>query len=606
MGSPSTEVTMTPRFRFVVLLFALFVLGKDVSPSLSQPDTPIVTRVSVLSDGTQANGPSGAHGISAQGQFVAFLSNANNLTLLPPNFSISQVFLHDRATGETTLVSRSMDGSAEYLPSYEVAVSDNGRTVIFRSIAEDLVSNDANGLEDLFLYDRNTGVITYAIALNGEAPGTYIERFSLSGDGRWVAFSTSARQLVVGDTNNQKDIFVHDIQTGATTRISLTPSGEEANGNSLYPSISADGRYVAFLSYATNLFPNDVNWTPDAFIYDRLTATLRRIPPPPNMIWYGTVSSISISQNGNSVAFTTDLPDQSGLFVYDVQTNLTDSVVLTRAGSPQGNLGAGSIDISADGRFLSFESQRNGLVFDDSNFSFDTFVYDRILEEMTRVSVNAQGEQRSQINLPELMRPLLSADGRFVTFATASSNLVLNDTNFTKDAFVSEWQRLPNYNNLIDNGTFASGTAGWSGWGTPTTNALQYRVVNGMMEFARQPNTSRAVLLYDTHTALTANTGLEVVFRMDNNTAIRQRVRVMIHAGDFSDFQTCTFWLPPNTPLQTYRVQTYAGSDWADTVLSFYPMTAGVGWIQLDDVGVRLDTTLPTDVTRCIDPNSPG
>jgi Tol biopolymer transport system component len=604
MGSPSTEVTMTPRFRFVVLLFALVVLGKDVSPSLSQPDTPIVTRVSVLSDGTQANGSSSGHGISAQGQYVVFLSGANNLTQLPPSHYISQVFLHDRLTRTTTLISRSLEGYADWLPDYGAAVSDDGSIVVFRSIAQNLVPDDNNNWEDLFLYDQSIGVLTRTIALDGEASDTNIEQFSLSGDGRWIALSSLARGFVSGDTNNQKDVFLHDLQTGAITRISLTPDGEQANGNSLHPSISVNGRYVAFLSYATNLFPNDSNWSPDAFIYDRLTATLRRIPPPPNMIWYGKVTSIVISQHGDAVIFTTDLLDYSGLFVYDVQSNLTAPIFLPTPFT--GNIRANGIDISADTRFLSFETTTNGLVLDDVNSSSDVFVYDRLLEEMTRVSVNAQGEERSLIMMAETLGPALSADGRFVTFETASANIVANDSNLVRDVFVSEWQRLPNYNNLIDNGTFASGTAGWAGWGTPTTSALQYRVVNGMMEFARLPNTSSAVLLYDTHTALTANEGLEVVFRMGNNTAMRQRVRVMIHAGDFSDFQTCTFWLPPNTPLQTYRVQTYAGSDWADTVLSFYPMTAGVGWIQLDDVGVRLDGTLPTDATRCIDPNLPG
>ena len=204
-----------------------------------------------------------------------------------------------------------------------------------------------------------------------------IERFcpTLAADGRFVAFGSDATNLVTGDTNAVSDAFVYDRVTGTTERVSVSSAGAEANGTSFAPAISADGRFVAFPSEATNLVPGDTNGVTDVFVRDRLTGTTERV----------SVSSAGAEANGTSFAPA----------------------------------------ISADGRFVAFPSEATNLVPGDTNGATDVFVRDRLTATTDRVSVDSAGAQandRSDF-------PAISADGSVVAFVSTATNLVPDDTN---------------------------------------------------------------------------------------------------------------------------------------------------------------------------------
>jgi Tol biopolymer transport system component len=272
------------------------------------------------------------------------------------------------------------------------ALSADGRFVAFRSSATNLVAGDTNGFQDVFLRDRLLGTTERVSVATGGAQGNgnSLEP-ALSADGRYAAFRSGATNLVAGDTNGVDDIFVRDRQIGTTVRASVATGGAQGNGNSLEPSLSADGRFVAFWSVASNLVAGDTNGLDDIFVRDRQSATSERV----------------------SVA----------------------------TGGAQGN--AASYDpsaISADGRFVAFYSFASNLVAGDTNGFADIFVRDRQNGATARVSVATDGTQGN--NASHI--PSLSADGRSVAFDSFATNLVAGDTNGTPDVFVREiWPLVP-------------------------------------------------------------------------------------------------------------------------------------------------------------------
>jgi Tol biopolymer transport system component len=181
------------------------------------------------------------------------------------------VFVHDRVTGQTSRVSVSSSGEQGNGESRFPSLSADGRYVAFESLASNLVPSDTNGTPDVFIHDRVTGQMTrVSVSSSGEEGNGNSSEASVSANGRYVAFHSSASNLVPGDTNGTWDVFVHDRVTGQTSRVSVSSSGEQGNGNSYEANISPDGRYVAFGSAASNLVPGDTNGTPDVFVHDRV------------------------------------------------------------------------------------------------------------------------------------------------------------------------------------------------------------------------------------------------------------------------------------------------------------------------------------------------
>ncbi len=214
---------------------------------------------------------------SADGRYVAFASFASNLVPGDTN-SLTDVFVHDRQTGKTTRASVDSAGGEANGISILPAISADGRFVTFTSFASNLVPGDTNSLTDVFVHDRQTGKTTKVSvdSAGGEANGISFNHV-ISADGRFVAFTSLASNLVPGDHNGLRDIFVHDRQTGETTRVSVDSAGGEANGSSMFPAISADGRFVAFTSFAFNLVAGDHNGLRDVFVQDRQTGETTRV-----------------------------------------------------------------------------------------------------------------------------------------------------------------------------------------------------------------------------------------------------------------------------------------------------------------------------------------
>jgi Tol biopolymer transport system component len=221
--------------------------------------------VSVASDGAQANRSAWEPAISADGRFVAFRSSATNLVPGDTN-DMGDVFLHDRATGETTRVSVASDATQGDSGSGTPAISADGRFVAFHSSAATLVSDDTNLGLDVFVHDRVTGETTrVSVSSDGQQADEAAWVPSISADGRHISFQSRARTLV-GDTDagSTSDVFVHDRITRRTRLASVTSDGVQANGDSSTSSaaMSAVGDRITFSSGATNLWPSDPGWPP--------------------------------------------------------------------------------------------------------------------------------------------------------------------------------------------------------------------------------------------------------------------------------------------------------------------------------------------------------
>jgi uncharacterized repeat protein (TIGR01451 family) len=230
----------------------------------------MITRVSVDSYGEQAQDGSYSPVISADGRFVAFVSDAYNLAPITPQDEREGVFVHDRKTGQTTRIATTSDG--EHVTLFQQpAISADGRFVAFESYAPFLAAGNANRNGGIFIYDRLSGQTRgVSVASDGAVANAWSTAPTISADGRFVAFRSYASNLVAGDTNGASDIFVHDCLTQKITLASVARNRRPANNSSEFPSISADGRFVAFTSWASNLTKGDINRAPDVFVRDRL------------------------------------------------------------------------------------------------------------------------------------------------------------------------------------------------------------------------------------------------------------------------------------------------------------------------------------------------
>ena len=412
----------------------------------AEADVPAVlgetTRVSVASDGTQANDWSIQPAISVDGRYVAFASDASNLVAGDTN-NKRDIFVHDRLTGATTRVSVDSDGAQANNSSFEPGISADGRYVAFASDASNLVAGDTNNVRDVFVHDRVTGETTrVSVASDGMQANRASELAAISADGGYVAFHSDASNLVAGDTNNVRDVFVHDRVTGETTRVSVASDGTQANSSSILPQVSADGRYVTFTSFANNLVAGDSNRAWDVFVHDRVTGETTRVSVASDGTQAGGESVWpAISADGRYVAFHSwasnliadDTNGTLDVFVHDRVTGETTRVSVASDGM-QANGFSGFSKLSADGRYVVFLSVASNLVAGDTNNFSDIFMHDRVTGETTRVSVASDGTQANAGSA----EPAISADGRYVAFPSYASNLVAGDTNGEADIFVHD------------------------------------------------------------------------------------------------------------------------------------------------------------------------
>lgn len=377
-----SELTHRTRMGRVALPILVAAALLPASPVAAYPPPGRTAVVSIGSDGAAGDLNATNGDVSANGLFVAFDSRAGNLVPGDAN-NTSDVFVHDRLSGATDRVSLSSAGVEGNGASTIPSISADGRHVAFESEASNLVPGDTNGQKDIFVHDRQTGLTErVSVATDGTQSDRQSHFARVTADGRYVAFSTGSSLLVPGDTNGVHDIFVRDRETGVTERASVAPDGTEGDALSNVSAISGDGRYVAFDSSASNLVPGDAHDGADVFVKDRDT---------------GAVERVSMATDGS-----------------------------------QGNVGGADPSISADGRLVAFISASTNLVPGDTTPAADIFVHDRATGRTRRVSVTSDGTQGNDISF----QPMISADGRVVVFASNATNLVPGDTNGFGDIFV--------------------------------------------------------------------------------------------------------------------------------------------------------------------------
>ncbi|MEO7891212.1 MAG: hypothetical protein ABIW19_14535, partial [Vicinamibacterales bacterium] len=280
---------------------------------------------------------------------------------------------------------------------------------------------------------------------------------SLSADGRFVAFDSAATNLVPGDGNAKRDVFVHDRVTGSTSRVSISSAGATGNGDSISAALSADGRYVAFLSRATNLVGGDTNAVADVFVHDRQTGQTERVNvglggveanqpswPDGGLDWYAegglANSEVAISGDGRYVAFVsfaTNLVSRdpnvvlTGVCVRDRQQAATRCIGAPTFDGAAAGIFRPSVSISADGRFVAFATTGK-YVTTDSNLHRDVYLHDRVTAQTTRISVSNAGAQGDAAS----GWPSVSGDGRYVVFASDASNLIAGESNGVRRVYL--------------------------------------------------------------------------------------------------------------------------------------------------------------------------
>lgn len=479
------------RRRLVRARLALGLMGVCVlvaNQAAQQPSLELVSRQHVADGGARGNGPSVRPSVSFDGSQIAFDSGATNLI---PGGGIDangalDVFVRDRTTGSLELVSRQNladGGGLANSASFTAAISRDGRHVAFTSAATNLIPGggpDVNGIRwDIFVFDRATQglelVSRQAVAAGGAQADFDSENPVISGDGNFIAFQSLARNLGGAEPDGLfTDIFVLDRTTGSLDwicRQGMAEGGAAANNSCLNPSISADGRFVAFNSRATNLIPGAPGGAPDAngafddvFVFDRMTRQLELISRQDvndggNQATSGVSTEPAISGDGRYVAFSSRATNlipgggvdvnapQEDVFVYDRVTQSLELVSREDAadGGAQGNGASVEAVISDDGRFVAFKSFSTNLIPgnlpDGGGPTPDVFLFDRSNATLQLVSRRAPVDGGQQANNLS-QHPALSGDGRSVAFASDANNLTpaLPDLNFSSDVFVTDFE----------------------------------------------------------------------------------------------------------------------------------------------------------------------
>jgi Ca2+-binding RTX toxin-like protein len=344
-----------------------------------------LTRISVSTGGTSADNIATGGVMSADGRYVVFQSTATNLVAGDAN-GLFDVFLRDTQTGTTTLISTATGGVQGNNVSSVASVTDDGRFVFFNSSATNLVAGDTNGALDVYMRDTLTGTTTrVSTASDGSQATGASQNVDVTGNGAFIGFQSTANNLVGGDGNGFSDAFVKNLSTGAVIRISVADNESEANGNSLVTRLSDDGNRASFVSSASNLVATDTN---------------------------GAVTDV---------------------FVRDIAAGTTTLVSVSTGGVSGDGTSFGS-SISGNGRYVVFESNATNLVAGDTNGVTDIFVRDLQTNTTTRVSAAGDGSQGDALS----SQASISADGRYVVFFSLASNLVQGDTNGLRDIFLKD------------------------------------------------------------------------------------------------------------------------------------------------------------------------
>ena len=427
--------------------------GADLS--IDSNTTSQLSLVSTSANGTQGN-DSSIYGVSvsADGTKIAFSSTATNLIGSDAN-SVADIFVKDLISGDVQLVSAAADGTqGDAASKNAVSISADGTKVAFISSAANLVSSDTNGVQDIFVKDLETGAIErVSVAPDGnDGNGQTLYSVAISADGTKVAFASHASNLVAGDSNTQLDVFVRDLNTGTTQRVSVDEHGVEGNyAAGKHIALSANGTKVAFISSATNLVSNDTNGHRDVFVKDLETGAIERISVSSDGTEANSFSDygLSMSADGTKVAFVSyasnlvdgDTNGRYDVFVKDLETGAIERISVASDGTEANSDSVYGVSMSADGTKVAFASYASNLVADDNNGTIDVFIKNLLTGEITRLSQDASGHgvyNGAGFGSPDIPELSMSADGNTVAFLSEANNLVPNDQNGHYDYFAAK------------------------------------------------------------------------------------------------------------------------------------------------------------------------
>jgi len=475
-GVAASLPIQTPDGRYVAFFSNDTNLAAGAQPvgSLFLRDTLLGTTEAVDLD-ANGSGPgadaSAIAAISDDGQSIAFERIDGNLS---PNDSTHDwdVFVTDLATETTGLISAHHPALPSLTPNgsselYGSSVSANGRYLAFASDAANLAANVTNGNRNVFVRDFLWGInLLVSVNTNGSSGAGSSTEPAISGDGRWVAFSSYATDLVAGDTTNNRNVFLRDLQNGTTALVSVSTNGGYGNADSYSPTISSDGRYILFYSQAPNLAPGSyppVNQVENIFVRDQISGityaltTIGDYSPGQSasmtpdghfiafvrggsggnlFVWNTELAQLTSTNNSTSLATISISPDGQRL-AYLAGSPLSLSVVdfglnsnwVVSAGTFLSHPGLG---FSGDSRYLAYATSAANVPA-DTNLTQDVYLYD--FQTGTNILISWNSTSSGSPNGPS-DSPAVSADGRFVAYRSFASDIVTNDLNGVPDVFL--------------------------------------------------------------------------------------------------------------------------------------------------------------------------
>jgi hypothetical protein len=376
---------------------------------------------------------------SGDGNFVVFASTHPSL-VAGTSYQVKNIYLYDRAAQKVSMISEPLNGQEPNGDSDSPSISLDGRYISFASKASNLVPDDTNQHSDIFVVDRKAQLIERVSVSSSQVQGNNDSMEpQISSNGRFVVYASTASNLIINDSNSFKDIFVYDRQTQLVVLASVGTNGQNANGDSSLPKITANGEHVVFQSDASNLVDGDGNGQPDIFQRKLFTnQTLLISKTLGNGAFSGPSLTPAMDGSGNWVVFSaqnitiagSEMLDPAQIYVRNVAGNQS-SLVSHNAANQIGNGSSINPNIDATGHVIVFESEATNLIPTDNNGKSDIFATFRQTNLIARISVGATlNEADGPSHLPHV-----SANGGYVTFVSSATNLVSNDTNPGNDVF---------------------------------------------------------------------------------------------------------------------------------------------------------------------------
>ena len=457
-------ITTVPRRLLACLAFAVLLAGALAGTSGAAtgakhagfakhagPAKPAATvrTFRVAPPGIDPNGASADPSIGDNGLLVAFASQASNLGPVVGNRRVSNIYMFNLVDGRVSLVSAGLGGRPANGASTAPSISANGQVVAFASQATNLVAGIHTRFSEIYVRTGSGPVRLLSRAFGGEQPDGDSIAPAISADGRYVAFTSSSDNLVAGDDNAASDVFVADLATGALRRVSISSRGRQGTGASYNPSVSGDGRLISFTSAASNLVPRDRNRVPDVFVRDQLTHTTRRVSVSSR--GHGQNASIAppftqvsdLSADGHYIVFDSGASNlaagtsggHENVFRHSLVTGGTSLVSRSSRGR-EGDNDSFSPSTSADGQVTVFESFADNLA-PASAPGANVFAREIPSNKTLTLDVAPDGRPRGpEIDSKLLQRPAVSANGLVVAFSSAADNLVASDYNGAEDLFL--------------------------------------------------------------------------------------------------------------------------------------------------------------------------